>query len=65
MINVTEVVEREDGSADVSFEITDNEELRQLAGEGLNFVLIKGILGCNTEELLRWAERGKQAASED
>jgi len=59
-IEVTDMVENEDGSADVQFDISDEQEVKHLVGEGLNFLLIKGILGCNTEELLRWAELGKR-----
>ena len=59
-IEVTDIIENEDGSADVQFDVSDEQEVQQLVSEGLNFLLIKGMLNCNTEELLRWAERGKQ-----
>ena len=64
-IEVTTVSENEDGSADVHFEVDDEQEVQQLVSEGLNFLLLKGILNCNTEELLRWAERGKQEEKTD
>ena len=64
-IEVTDIIENEDGSADVQFDVSDECDIQQLVGEGLNFLLIKGILNCNTEELLRWAERGKQEEKTD
>lgn len=59
-IEVTDIIENEDGLADVQFDVSDEQEVQQLVSEGLNFLLIKGFLECNTEELLRWAELGKQ-----
>jgi hypothetical protein len=33
--------------------------------EGLNFLLLKGILEGTTEDVLRWAQRGKQEERTD
>jgi len=64
-IGIADIIEYDDGSADIQFEVSDEQETRQLVGEGLNFLLIKVMLNCNTEELLRWAERGKQEEKTD
>jgi hypothetical protein len=58
-IEVTCVKENEDGSADIEFEV-GSEMKEKIVGEGINFLLIKGILGGTTEDILRWADRGKE-----
>jgi hypothetical protein len=55
---VTCVEENEDGSANVEVEMGD-EVRSKMFEEGLNFLLIKAILGGDTEDVLRWAQRGK------
>ena len=37
----------------------------QFVEEGINFLLVKGALGGNTEEILRWATRGKEEEQND
>ena len=61
---VTCVKENEDGSADVEVEV-GSEIKSKLFEAGLNFMLIKVILEGTTEEILRWAERGKQEENTD
>jgi hypothetical protein len=56
---VTCVKENEDGSADVEVEAGEGVK-EKLIEEGVNFLLLKGILEGATEDILRWAERGKQ-----
>jgi hypothetical protein len=59
---VTCVEENEDGSADIEVEL--GSEMRNHAiSEGINFLMIKGILEGTTEDILRWAERGKRVES--
>ena len=56
--------ENEDGSVDV--EVSAEPEMRtQFVEEGINFLLVKGALGGNTEEILRWAARGKEEEQND
>ena len=61
---VTYVKENEDGSADVEIEAGEGVK-EKLIEAGLNFMLIKVILEGTTEEILRWAERGKQEENTD
>jgi hypothetical protein len=56
---VTCVSENEDGSADVEVEV-GSEVKDKLFEEGLHFLLLKGILEGTTEDILRWAQRGKE-----
>jgi hypothetical protein len=58
IITVTFVDENEDGSANIEFE-APAETRDVLMGEGMNFLLIKGILDGNTSDILRWATAGK------
>jgi hypothetical protein len=61
---VTCVEENEDGSADIEVEL--GSEMRNRAiSEGINFLMIKGILEGTTEDILRWAELGKQKEKTD
>lgn len=60
VITVSDVVENEDGSADVSFDIP-SKDIPSFVSAGVNFVLIKSIFGNPSDsELIRWIERGKQ-----
>jgi hypothetical protein len=59
-ITVTSIAENEDGSANIEFE-APAETRDVLMGEGMNFLLIKGILGGTTSDILRWATAGKDA----
>lgn len=61
---VTCVKENEDGSADVEVEVGEGMK-EKLIEAGLNFMLIKAILEGTTENILRWAERGKQEEKTD
>ena len=50
-IEVTTVSENEDGSADVEFAVSDDEEAQMLIEEGLNFLLLKGAFGLTTAQI--------------
>lgn len=65
MVKVTNLVENEDGSADIEFEVNDREELKTMAAEGLNFMLLKAALGGTTSDIIRWSERGKKEERTD
>lgn len=56
---VTCVQENSDGSADIEVEM-DEDTKNNVIGEGVNFIIIKGILGGNTEDYFRWVKLGKQ-----
>jgi len=58
------VQENEDGSAVIEVE-AGPEMQKQFVEEGINFLLVKGALGGNTEEILRWATRGKEEEHND
>lgn len=56
---VTCVKENVDGSANIEVEM--GEGVRKSALDaGINFLLIKAILGGTTEDILQWAQLGKQ-----
>lgn len=58
------ISENPDGSANI--DVTMGAEAKStVMSEGVNFLLMKGILGGNTEEILRWAQRGKQEENTD
>lgn len=61
---VTLVKENTDGSANIEIEAGEGVK-EKLIEAGLNFMLIKAILEGTTEEILRWAERGKQEEKTD
>lgn len=56
---VTCVNENEDGSADIEIEMGPGMKDKVLEA-GLNFLLIKAILGGTTEDILEWSTRGKE-----
>jgi len=56
--------ENEDGSVDIEVN-AEPEMQKQFVEEGINFLLVKGALGGNTEEILRWATRGKEEEQND
>ena len=58
------VEENEDGSAVIEVE-AGPEMRKQFIEEGINFLLVKGALGCDTDEILRWAIRGKEEEQND
>lgn len=61
---ITCVKENEDGSADVEVEI-GSEMKDRIIEEGINFLLLKGILEGTTGDILRWAKLGKQTEKTD
>lgn len=61
---VTCVKENEDGSADIEVEL-GAEVKDDIIKEGITFLMIKGIIEGNTEEILRWAQRGKEEERTD
>jgi hypothetical protein len=63
--SVTCIEENEDGSADISVEVESKEMKNLIFGEGITFLLLKGALGGTTEDVLRWAERGKLEENTD
>ena len=58
------VKENPDGSADIEVEMGPGMKDKVLEA-GLNFMLMKAILGGNTEQILEWATRGKQEENTD
>jgi hypothetical protein len=61
---VTCIKENEDGSADVEVEV-GSEIKDRIVEEGINFLMLKGILEGTTDEILRWAQLGKQQEKTD
>ncbi len=61
---VTYIEENEDGSANIEVE-AGPEMQKMFCEEGLVFLLLKGVLEGKTEDILRWAERGKQEERTD
>ena len=51
-IEVTTVSENEDGSADVEFTVSNEEEAQMLIEEGLNFLLLKSAFGMTTSQIV-------------
>jgi CRISPR/Cas system CSM-associated protein Csm2 small subunit len=51
-IEVTTVSENEDGSADVEFTVSNEEEAQMLIEEGLNFLLLKSAFGLTTDQIV-------------
>lgn len=56
---VTCVNANEDGSVNIEVE-TGSEMAKIISGEGINFLLLKGILEGNTDDIFRWARKGKE-----
>ena len=64
-ITVAEIVENDDGSADVCFDLP-KKDVGKFASEGVKYVLLKSVLGNPTDDqLIKWAERGKQEQRTD
>jgi predicted Fe-Mo cluster-binding NifX family protein len=61
---VTCVEENEDGSANIEVE-AGTEMQEKIFEAGINFMMLKGILEGTTEDVLRWAQRGKQEERTD
>lgn len=58
------ISENEDGSANI--EIEAGPEMKdKFFSEGITFLLIKGILEGTTEDIFRWAQRGKEEENTD
>lgn len=62
---ITCVEENDDGSARVEVEVGSEEMRNRIFEEGINFLLLKGILEGTTDDILRWAELGKQQEKTD
>jgi hypothetical protein len=62
---VTCVEENDDGSARVEVEVGSEEMHSRVFEEGINFLLLKGILEGTTDDILRWAELGKRQEKTD
>ena len=58
-ISVLDITENSDGSADVTFDVTDTPTIDRLVGDGLKYALILGALDCTEEQLMTMATRGK------
>jgi hypothetical protein len=56
-IEVIDVIENEDGSADIQFEVSDKKVLKHLIEEGMNFVLLKNAYNLNTNEIIKILEK--------
>ena len=61
---ITHVNENIDGSADIDVEMGPGMKDKVLEA-GLNFMLMKAILGGDTGQILEWAQRGKQEENTD
>jgi hypothetical protein len=53
------ISENTDGSANVEIELGANVS-KTIIGEGVNFLLLKAIVEGDTDQILRWSQRGKQ-----
>ena len=59
-IEIIDLVENDDGSANITFNIPE-EHIGKFASDGVLYALTKAALGNPTnEELFRWATRGKE-----
>jgi hypothetical protein len=63
--HVTCIEENEDGSATIQIEVESEQMKKHIFEEGINFLLLKGAIGGTTEDILRWAERGKLEENTD
>lgn len=55
-IKVKHVIEHEDGSADIQFDVVDGVQMKLLIEEGMNFLLLKAAFGLTTSDIVVWAE---------
>ena len=63
-LTIEMISENPDGSANV--DVTMGSEIKNtVMSEGVNFLLMKGVLNGTTDEVLRWAQRGKQEENTD
>jgi hypothetical protein len=51
-IVIDEIVDREDGGADITFTVGDDETAQHLMGDGALFMLIKGVYNLNNREVM-------------
>jgi hypothetical protein len=51
MITVTDVIEHEDGSADIQFELEHEDDKKHLLEEGVNFLLLKAAYNVTTSDI--------------
>jgi hypothetical protein len=63
-VTVTELMENEDGSADIQFEVDDPVYVKLLIEEGLNFVLLKAAFNVTTQEIVEVLQARKNAEVE-
>lgn len=64
MLTIEMISENPDGSANV--DVTMGSEVKStVMSEGVNFLLMKGVLNGTTDDILRWAQRGKQEENTD
>jgi Mor family transcriptional regulator len=63
-IEVIDVIENEDGSADIQFEVSDKKVLKHLIEEGMNFVLLKNAYNLNTNEIVKILEKSVDKRTE-
>jgi len=63
-IEVTTVSENEDGSADVEFAVSNEEEAQRLIEEGLSFLLLKGAFGLTTGQIVDILDRQSKLEAE-
>ena len=59
IIEVLDVKENKDGSADISFNI-GNDMVATLVGEGLGFLMLKSVYSATTADIAAWCEAMKQ-----
>lgn len=59
-ITVTDIIENDDGSANVTFDIP-SKDVAAFTGQGINYVLLKSIFDNPSDnDLIRWIKRGQE-----
>jgi len=57
-IDVVDVVDNPDGSADITVSITDEKLKQKLVEEGLEYILLKNAFDLTSDDVVRLVERG-------
>jgi len=57
---VESIIENEDGSANMTFDIQGQGNIDYLISNGVKYNLILAALGCDDDTLVKWALRGKE-----
>lgn len=59
-IVITDIIENEDGSASIAFDVKGDENTERLLGDGIKYSLILAAMDCSEDDLIKWAIRGKE-----